>query len=120
MGDTLPLKFMDDSPPLGVEHRSRKEGDQGQNLHTKQQIRGKRGASVVSQMVKNLPAVQEPWVQSLGWEISLEKEMANRSSILAWKIPWTEEPGGLQSMGCKESNTTERQHFLSTQRTRAN
>ena len=38
MGDTLPLKFMDDSPPLGVEHRSRKEGDQGQNLHTKQQI----------------------------------------------------------------------------------
>ena len=50
-------------------------------------------------MVKNLPAVQETQVQSLGWEDPLEKEMANHSSILAWKIPWTEEPGGLQSMG---------------------
>ena len=50
-------------------------------------------------MVKNLPAVQETQVQSLGWEDPLEKEMANYSSILAWKIPWTEEPGGLQSMG---------------------
>ena len=50
-------------------------------------------------MVKNLPAVQETWVQSLGWEDPLKKEMATHSSIIAWKISWTEEPGGLQSMG---------------------
>ena len=60
------------------------------------------GISLVAQTVKNLPIMQkaqETWVQSLGWEDSLEKEMATHSSILAWKIPWTEEPGGLQSMG---------------------
>ena len=51
------------------------------------------------QLLKNLPAVQETWVRSLGWEDPLEKEMATHSSILAWKISWTEEPGGLQSMG---------------------
>ena len=51
-----------------------------------------------SQVVKNLPAMQETRVQSPGWEDSLKKEMATHSSILAWKIPWTEEPGGLQSM----------------------
>ena len=50
-------------------------------------------------MVKNLPAMQETWVQSLGREDPLEKGMATHSSILAWKIPWTEEPEGLQSMG---------------------
>ena len=50
-------------------------------------------------MVKNLPAMQETWVGSLGWEDLLEKEMATHYSILAWRIPWTEEPGGLQSMG---------------------
>ena len=50
-------------------------------------------------MVKRLPAVQETPVRSLGWEDSLEKEMATHSSTLAWKIPWTEEPGELQSMG---------------------
>ena len=50
-------------------------------------------------VVKNLPAMQETWVQSLGQEEPLEKETATRSSILAWKIPWTEELGGLQSMG---------------------
>ena len=49
-------------------------------------------------MVKNLPAKQKTWVRSLGWEDPLEKEMATHSSILAWEIPWTEEPGGLQSM----------------------
>ena len=53
----------------------------------------------VAQLVKNLPAVQETWIQSLGWEDPLEKEMATHSSILAWKISWTEEPGGLHSMG---------------------
>ena len=50
-------------------------------------------------MVKNLLAMQETWVQSLGWEDALERGMATHSSILAWRIPWTEEPGGLQSMG---------------------
>ena len=50
-------------------------------------------------MVKNLPAIQESRVQSLGQEDPLEKEMATHSSILAWEIPWTEKPGGLQSMG---------------------
>ena len=57
------------------------------------------GASQVAQMVKNLPVMQETWVQSLGCEDTLEKGMATHSSILAWRIPWTEEPGGLQSMG---------------------
>ena len=50
-------------------------------------------------MVKSLPAILETWVQSLGQEVPLEKEMATHSSIHAWKIPWTEEPGGLQSVG---------------------
>ena len=57
------------------------------------------GASLVAQMVMNLPAMQETWVQSLGQEDLLEEGMATHSSILAWRIPWTEEPGGLQSMG---------------------
>ena len=56
-------------------------------------------ASLVTQMVKNLPAMQETWVPSLGQEEPLEKDMAARSNILAWRIPWPEEPGGLQSMG---------------------
>ena len=56
-------------------------------------------ASLVVQMVKRLPAMRETWVQSLGWEDPLEKEMATHSSTLAWKIPWMEEPGRLQSMG---------------------
>ena len=56
------------------------------------------GASLVVPMVENLPAGQETWVQSLGQEDSLEKGMATHSSILAWRIPWTEEHGGLQSM----------------------
>ena len=51
------------------------------------------------EIVKNLPVMPKTWVQSLGWEDSLEKEMATHSSTLAWGIPWTEEPGGLQSMG---------------------
>jgi len=62
---------------------------------------GFQGGSVV----KNLSAVQERRVQSLGWEDSLEKKMATHSSILAWGIPWTEEPGGLQSMGLQKSQT---------------
>ena len=59
------------------------------------------GASVVAQMVKNLPSMQEIWVQSLGQEDPLEKEMVPHSSILAWRIPWTEEPGGLQPRGAQ-------------------
>ena len=65
----------------------------------------KRGASLVAQRVKNLPALQETRVQSLGPEDPLEKGMATHSSILAWSIPWTEEPGGLQSMGSQECRT---------------
>ena len=58
-------------------------------------------ASLVAQRLKCLPAMWETWVRSLGWEDPLEKEMAIHSSILAWRIPWTEEPGGLQSTGSK-------------------
>ena len=57
------------------------------------------GASQVALVVKNLPAMQETQVQTLGWKDPLEKGMATLSSILAWEIPWREEPGGLQSMG---------------------
>ena len=59
-------------------------------------------------MVKNLPMqeMQEMWIQSLGWEDPLEKEMATHSSILAWEIPWTKEPGELQSKGSQESDAT--------------
>ena len=55
--------------------------------------------SLVAQLIKNLPAMQETQVGSLGWEDPLEKEMATDSSILAWRIPWMEKPDGLQSMG---------------------
>ena len=54
---------------------------------------------MVAQLIKNLPAMRETWVQSLGWEDALEREMVTHSSTLAWKIPWMEEPGRLQSMG---------------------
>ena len=64
-------------------------------------------ASLVAQLVKNLPAMQETRVPSLGWEDPLEKGMAIHSSILAWRISWTEEPGKLQSIGRKKSDTTE-------------
>ena len=61
-------------------------------------------ASLMGQMVKNLPAVWETWIGSLHQEDPLEEEMATHSSILAWKIPWTEKPGGLQSMGPQTSH----------------
>ena len=64
------------------------------------------GASLVAQTVKNLPAVQRTRVRSLGQEDTLEKGMATRCSILAWRIPWTEGPDGPQLMGCKELDTT--------------
>ena len=66
----------------------------------------------LAQMVKNLPAMWETGVQSLGWEDSLEKEMATHCSILSWDITWTEEPGGLQSMGSKELYMTEKLTLL--------
>ena len=64
-------------------------------------------AFLVAQMVKHLPTMQESWVQSMGWEDPLEKEMALHSSTLAWKIPRMEEPGRLQPWSRKESDTTE-------------
>ena len=64
-------------------------------------------ASLVAQMVKKLLVMQETQVQSLGQVDPLEEEMATCSSTLAWRIPWTEEPGGLRSRDCKELNTTE-------------
>ena len=63
---------------------------------------------MVTQMVKKLPARWETQVQSLGQEDPLEKQMAAHCSMFAWTIPWAEEPGGLQSMGSQESDTTER------------
>ena len=61
----------------------------------------------MTQMIKHLPAKQETRVRSLGWEDLLEKGKATHSSILAWRIPWTEEPGGLSPRGCTESDKTE-------------
>ena len=66
----------------------------------------------MAQTVKRLPAVRETWLQSLGQEDPLEKEMATHSSILAWRIPWTEEPGSYSPWGHKGSDMTERLHFL--------
>ena len=63
-------------------------------------------ASLVAQTVKHLPAVQETGVRSLGWEDPLEEGMAIHSTILTWRIPWTEEPNRLQSMGSQESDMT--------------
>ena len=60
----------------------------------------------MAQLVKNLPAMQDTLVRFLGQEDPLEKEMATHSNILAWRIPWTEEPGGLQSMGSQEWDMT--------------
>ena len=64
-------------------------------------------ASLMTGMVKDLPAMQETQVRSLGWEDPLQEGMSTHSSILAWKIPWMEEPGRLQSMGCKKLDRTE-------------
>ena len=70
-------------------------------------FKGEIVASLVAQRVKCLPAVQETWVRSLGQEDPLEKEMATHSGTLAWRIPWMEEPGELQSMGSQRADTTE-------------
>ena len=98
---------------LHQDHRNEWEGHPGsrQNIDPHLSL----GTSLVAQMVKNLPAMQETQVQFLGQEDPLEKEMATHSSILAWRIPWTDKPGGLQSMGLQESDTTEQlnHHHLS-------
>ena len=74
--------------------------------HLTLQPENESGASLVAWMVENLPAVQEIWVRSLGWEDPLEKGMATHSSILAWRIPRREEPGGLQKyLGLQKSRT---------------
>ena len=65
------------------------------------------GATLIAQSVKNLPAMQETQVRFPGWEDALEKEMAIHSSVLAWRIPWTEEPGRLQSMGSKATRLSD-------------
>ena len=71
---------------------------------------------MVAQTVKNLPAIRETQVRSLGWEDPLEKEIASHSSILPWRIPWTEEPGGLQSIGLQKVGhdwaTMQQQQFI--------
>ena len=59
----------------------------------------------MAQLVKNPPAMQETWVRSLGWEDPLEKEVTTHSSVLAWEVPWTEEPGRLPSMGSQKGRT---------------
>ena len=64
-------------------------------------------AYLMAQLVKHLPRMQETQVRSLGWEDPLEKAVATHSSIRAWRIPWTEDPGGLQSTGCKEPDMNE-------------
>ena len=69
--------------------------------------------TILPQTVKNLPVMQETQLQSLGWEDSLKKGIATDSSILAWIIPWTEEPGRLQYMGSQESDTTEQLTLIS-------
>ena len=60
-----------------------------------------RVASLAAQMVKNPPAMQETWIRPLGWEDPLEEGMATHSSVLAWRIPWAEEPGRLQALGLR-------------------
>ena len=73
---------------------------------TKQGITRTMGDSRIAQSVNHLPAMLETWIQFLSWEDPLEKEMATHSNILAWEIPWTEEPSGLQFMGSQQLDTT--------------
>ena len=75
-------------------------------------------ASLVDQMVKNLPAIRETWIRSLGWEGPLDAGMATHSVFLREEAPWTEEPGGLQSRGHKESDSTEQLSTAQKERAR--
>ena len=110
------------APPTGVEEEvfieDSTEAKQGNDLIGYSSLSclfrrayGAIWASLVAQRLKPLPAMLETWVQSLSQEDPLEKEMATHSCILAWRIPWTEEPGGLQSTGVAKRDTTERLHF---------
>ena len=67
---------------------------------------------LVAKAVKNLPVMQEMWVRSLGWDDPLEKGMATHSSVLAWRIPWMEEPGGLSPWGHKELDRAEQPTYI--------
>ena len=82
------------------------------NIKTSQLCSVYTGASLVAQLVKNLPAMQETWVWSLGWEDPLEKGMATHSTTLTWRIPWTEDLVGYSPWDCNKSDTTERLTFL--------
>ena len=94
---------------MGYSPWGRKNARQG--LVTQQQQASSKmsylGACLVAQRLKRLPGMQEAWFQSLGQEDPLEKEMATHSSTLDWRIPWAEDPGGLQSIGSEESDTAE-------------
>ena len=93
-------KVLDMKEQLSTYHQDQNRGDQGEAYPGKLTLlESKPGAFLVAQRIKHLPAMQETWVRSLGWEDPLEKEMATHSSIPSWRIPWTEEPGRLQSMG---------------------
>ena len=83
---------------LGSQESDTTERLRDASMHTLKSSLDSLWASLVAQSVKNTPVVQETWVRSLGWKDPLEKEMATHSSVLAWKISWTQEPGGLQSM----------------------
>ena len=82
---------------MGCSPRGRKESDTTERLHF--HLSDLSWASLVAQLVKNPPTMQETWVQFLAREYPLAEEMATHSNILAWRIPWTEEPGGPWSMG---------------------
>ena len=96
---------------MGYSSWDRKESDTTEQLHYTTTTKTQIGASLVAQRLKRLPTMWETWVRSLGREDPLEKDMATHSSTLAWKSPWTEKPGRLQSMGHKELDTTEQLHF---------
>ena len=95
----MPFPSPGDLPDPGIEPRS--PGLQADALTSEPPYISVFTASLVSQSVKSLPAMQETQVRFLGWEHPLEKEMATYSNILAWRIPWREEPGRLQSRGYK-------------------
>ena len=84
----------------------------GQDLASKLLLTTDTRDSLLAQSVKNLPAMPETWVQFLGQEEPLEKEMATHSNILAWEIPWTEEPGGLWSIGSQTASVRQRLKLL--------
>ena len=105
-GDVSPRE----SPQTESEDREKGNGSP-EGMSSNALSLGSSVTSLVAQMVKHLPTMQETGVRSLGQEDPLEKRMAPHSSTLAWKVPWMEEPGRLLSMGRKASDTTEQLHF---------